>query len=317
LRTLSEQSRQALPRVAILLCTYHGQHYLADQFDSFAAQTYPNWEIWASDDGSQDDTHTILESYRRKWGEGRLSIHIGPALGFAANFQSLTCKASIQADCYAYSDQDDVWEKDKLQRAVQWLNAAPKDVPALYCSRTRLVDANNQDLGFSPLFCKPPSFANALMQNIGGGNTMVFNNAARKLLCEVGESIDVVSHDWWAYIVIAGCGGRVLYDPYPSVRYRQHNGNLVGTNSTWHDRFIRIRMLWAGRFRDWSDRNITGLKQIHNRLTPESRDTLERFAAARKRSLILRLVGLKRSGVYRQTLLGNIGLIVAAILNRI
>lgn len=317
MKPLSTQSKQALPKVAVLLCTYHGQHYLADQLDSFAAQTYPNWEIWASDDGSHDDTHAILESYRDKWGADRLSIHFGPAEGFAANFRSLTCNASIQADYYAYSDQDDIWEKDKLQRALIWLNTVPKSIPALYCSRTRLVDENNQDIGFSPLFCRPPSFANALMQNIGGGNTMVFNDAARRLICEAGEDIGTVSHDWWAYIVVSGCGGRVFYDQYPLLRYRLHDKNLVGANSSWRDRWVRIRLLWAGRFRDWGDRNIQGLQQIQNRLTPESRETLELFAAARKQSLIPRLVGLKRSGIYRQTLLGNIGLIAAAILNRI
>ena len=172
----------AQPKVAILLCTYHGQHYLAEQLDSFAAQSHSNWEVWASDDGSKDDTHAILEAYQQKWPDGRLSIHFGPAEGFAANFLSLTCKASIDADYYAYSDQDDIWEPNKLARAVEWLNTLPENIPALYCSRTRLVDSNNNEIGVSPLFAKPPSFANALMQNIGGGNTMVFNNAARNLL---------------------------------------------------------------------------------------------------------------------------------------
>lgn len=79
------------PKVAILLCTFHGQHYLADQLDSFAAQTHTNWEVWASDDGSLDDTHSILESYSSKWGQERISIHSGPAEGFVANFLSLTC----------------------------------------------------------------------------------------------------------------------------------------------------------------------------------------------------------------------------------
>ncbi len=98
--------------MAILLCTYHGQHYLAEQLDSFAAQTHANWEVWASDDGSQDDTRAILERYQRTWPAGRLSIHFGPAEGFAANFLSLTFKARIEADYFAYSDQDDVWEPD-------------------------------------------------------------------------------------------------------------------------------------------------------------------------------------------------------------
>jgi len=309
--------KQTLPKVAILLCTYHGQHYLAEQLDSFSAQIYSNWEVWASDDGSQDDTHAILENYRQKWRGERLSIHFGPAEGFAANFMSLTCKASIQADYYAYSDQDDVWEVDKLQRAMAWLLPIPKDVPALYCSRTRLVNAENKDIGFSPLFIKPPSFANALMQNIGGGNTMVFNDAARKLLSEVGEDVDVVTHDWWAYMVVSGCGGQVFYDAYPSLRYRQHGGNLMGMNSSWFARFVRIRMLWQGRFRHWNDRHIRALQGLRDRLTTENRAILDCFAKARTQPLFPRLIGLKRSGIHRQTLLGNLGLVAAAIFKKI
>lgn len=313
--TLAQSS--AASRVAILLCTYHGQHYLAEQLDSFAAQSHANWEVWASDDGSKDDTHSILEAYRSKWGADRLSIHFGPAEGFAANFLSLACNASIDADCYAYSDQDDVWKADKLARAVQWLETVPADIPALYCSRTRLVDADNNEIGVSPLFTKPPSFANALMQNIGGGNTMVFNNAARKLLREAGENRSVITHDWWAYMVVTGCGGRVFYDSQPTLRYRQHDGNLVGTNADWAARLRRIRMLFQGHFKHWNDSNISALLTLEHRLTPENREILQCFAKARGMRLISRLIHLKRSGIYRQTLLGNIGLIAAAILGKI
>lgn len=307
----------ATARVAILLCTYHGQHYLAEQLDSFAAQSHTNWEVWASDDGSKDDTHSILEDYKSRWDVGRLSIQFGPAGGFVANFLSLTCNASIDADFYAYSDQDDVWEADKLARAVHWLQSVPSDVPALYCSRTRLVDADNNEIGVSPLFTKAPSFANALMQNIGGGNTMVFNNAACELLREAGENKSVITHDWWAYMVVTGCGGRVFYDSNPSLRYRQHGGNLVGTNANWVARLRRIRMLFQGRFKHWNDSHISALLTLEHRLTPENREILQRFAKARRMSLIPRLIHLKRSGIYRQTLLGNFGLVAAAILGKI
>ena len=302
-----------LPKVAILLCTYHGQRYLAEQLDSFADQTHLNWEVWASDDGSEDDTHAILEAYRQKWPTGRLSIHSGPGEGFAANFLSLTCKATIEADYYAYSDQDDVWDSDKLDRAVRWLQTIPDNIPALYCSRTRLVDAENNEIGLSPLFSKSPSFANALMQNIGGGNTMVFNNSARALLRETEGNSPIVSHDWWAYMLITGCGGKVFYDDKPTLRYRLHAANLVGANFSWSARLQRIRMLWHGRFRNWNDSNIAVLRKLVNKLTPENRITLERFAKAREMSLVFRLINLKRSGIHRQTLLGNLGLIVAAI----
>jgi len=307
----------AQAKVAILLCTYHGQHYLAEQLDSIDSQSYSNWQIWASDDGSKDDTRAILAAYQKKWPPGRLSIHDGPAEGFAVNFLSLTCRAEIDADYYAYADQDDIWEADKLAKAVSWLKTIPGDVPGLYCSRTRLVDANNNEIGLSPLFCKPPSFANALTQNIAGGNTMVFNSAARALLKEVGEKNTIITHDWLAYMVITGCGGRVFYDKEPSLRYRQHEGNLVGMNSTWYARFKRISMLCQGRFSKWNDCNIAALGNVQGKLLPENRQTLEHFAKARQMKLLPRLMLIKRSGVYRQTLMGNLGLLVATIFKKI
>jgi len=146
---------------------------------------------------------------------------------------------------------------------------------------------------------------------------MVFNNAARALLREAGEDTPVITHDWWAYMVVTGCGGQVFYDTEPTLRYRQHNGNLVGMNATWPARFKRIRMLFQGRFRMWNDSNIAALRAISHRLAPKNREILERFATARQVSLIPRLIHLKRSGIYRQTLFGNLGLIAAAIFGKI
>mgnify|MGYP002128096464 FL=1 len=280
---LGGTSRQA--KVAILLCTYQGQKFLAEQLDSFCKQSHENWEVWASDDGSSDDTHQILERYLEKWETGRISLHSGPAEGFVANFLSLSCKASIQADYYAYSDQDDVWAEDKLGRAVAWLNSVASDVPALYCSRTCIVDERGAEIGLSPLFSKKPSFANALIQNIGGGNTMVYNRAARALLMSAGDSIDVVSHDWWAYILVSGAGGEVYYDPAPEVLYRQHQNNLVGANVSWVARSQRLKMLLQGRFRKWNDRNIKALQSINHLLIPKNLELLELFIQARKMRL--------------------------------
>lgn len=300
-----------------MLCTYQGQRYLEEQMDSFGAQLHRNWEVWASDDGSTDDTQVILEKYKKNWPDGRLSIRIGPGKGFVANFLSLTCDPCIGADYYAYSDQDDIWEPRKLARAVEWLKSVPENIPALYCSRSRLVDANNKEIGLSPLFRKPPSFANALMQNIGGGNTMVFNTAARNLLLEAGGDCSVVSHDWWVYMLVTGCGGKVFYDSLPFLRYRQHDENVVGMNTTWHDRFKRICMLWEGHFKSWNDSNIAALYKLQHKLTAKNMHTLEHFAGARHMSLVSRLIHLKRSGIYRQTLLGNLGLIIAAVFGKI
>lgn len=180
------------PKVAILLCTHQGQRFLQEQLESFADQTHKNWELWASDDASDDLTLELLAQFQKKIGADRISIHSGPNNGFCVNFLSLACKAEIAADYYAYSDQDDIWKPEKLARALAYLQTVPAYVPALYCSRTELVDAIGNHLGYSPLFKKTPSFKNALVQSIGGGNTMVFNHAARLLFMKAGADVQVV-----------------------------------------------------------------------------------------------------------------------------
>jgi len=314
----SECHLKSQPKIVILLCTFNGERFLEELLDSLENQTYTNWEVWAADDESQDKTASILQSYKERWPAGRLSIHIGPRQGFVANFLSAVCRVKTEAEYYAFSDQDDIWEKDKLERAVRWMQGVPnQQLPALYCSRTKLIDSNNQEIGLSPLFPRPPSFANALMQNIGGGNTMVFNRAARILLHEAGDDVPVATHDWWVYMVVAGCGGVVHYDQHPALRYRQHSGNIVGMNSNWLARLNRVRMYWKGCFRRWSDNNIIALRRLEHKLTPENKRTLDAFSQSRELGLVGRLIQLRTSGLYRQTWWGNLGLYAAVVFKKI
>lgn len=305
------------PAVAILLCTLNGENHLQAQLDSFDTQQHRNWRLWISDDGSQDRTPSLLSAYQHTQPPGRVRVQGGPGQGFVANFMAITCQPDIEADFYAYADQDDVWEMDKLSRAIAHLAQVDASTPALYCSRTRAVDQACRPLGCSPLFRKTPSFANALVQNIGGGNTMVFNRAARDLLREMGPDIRVVTHDWWTYLMISGCGGRVFYDSYPSVLYRQHGGNLTGANSSWTSRAMRARMLWHGYFKQWSDLNLQALERADHLLTDENRNALARFTSARQKKGMQRLIAILSSGVYRQTVLGTISLVLAATLGKI
>lgn len=305
------------PHVAIFLGSYNGDKYIAEQLDSFAAQHHKNWKVWASDDGSRDETPAILKSYAGKWGENRISFRTGPQQGFVVNFLALTFDQKIQADFYAYSDQDDIWEADKLERAVNWLVSVPVETPALYCTSSQLIDEDNQAFGYSVPFNKPPRFANALIQSLAGGNTMVFNNAARKLVIDAGIKSGVVSHDWWIYMLISGCGGQVYYENYPSIRYRQHTHNLVGMNPSWTAKIGRARRLFSSFYKKRNDVNIEALAQARCSLTEENQKIFDTFRTARKRSFFPRIMGVWRSGVYCQTLYGNISLTIAVLLNEI
>ncbi|WP_273828209.1 MULTISPECIES: glycosyltransferase family 2 protein [Pseudomonas] len=303
-------------KVAILLCTYNGSTFLGEQLDSFMLQTHKNWAIYASDDGSNDETLTILNRYKQKLGEDRLIILEGPRQGFAKNFLSLIKNSSIVADYFAFSDQDDIWFKDKLERSIAKL-AHIKGIPALYCSRTRLVSSDGHVTGFSPLFLAPPEFGNALVQSIAGANTMLINHQTRELLAETADDATIVAHDWLTYLLVSGCGGKVIYDSTPTLDYRQHAGNLIGANASLKDRLIRLGRMCSGRFNEWSTQNLLVLNSFKQKLAPENQLAMEQFEQARQSSFIRRLYLMKKSGIYRQTPQGNASLFLAACLNKI
>lgn len=305
------------PKVAILLSTFNGAEFLAAQLHSIGAQSHDNWHIHASDDGSSDRTRELLLDYQRQLGTWRLTLYSGPRQGPAANFLSLLRRTDIAADYFAYCDQDDIWEPHKLEKSLEWSRRYSREYPTLYCSRTRLVDRQGMPIGTSPLFAKPASFANALVQSLAGGNTMLFNGRTRELLARVDARQPVVAHDWLTYMVVSGCAGTVYYDPEPLVLYRQHGGNMVGSNSNLKDRWLRIRKMLAGTFRQWNEANLRLLRPLRPLLSTRNQRILDQFDNARGARLPVRLLALRRAGVYRQTLLGNLGLLVAALLNKI
>lgn len=304
------------PKVVILMCTYNGERYLVEQLESIALQTYPNWMLYVSDDGSSDGTLGILKQFQERFA-ARVRICQGPQQGFSANFLSLVCNEAISGDYYAFSDQDDIWLPNKLARAVKYMEKAALDKPLLYCSRSVLVDEDGRQIALSAHFKKKPSFFNAIVQSLAGGNTMVLNHIALKRLRAAGLNIKIISHDWWAYLLVSGSGGEILYDAEPFIYYRQHHSNLIGGNRGYQACFSRLLWIFKGRFKTWINSNCTALLSVEHLLTPENRQLLHTFIAVRKQSsFISRLTGIKQLGIYRQTWLGNLGLIAAALLGK-
>jgi len=306
----------AAARVAILMCTKNGAAFIDDQLKSIADQTHRNWILIVSDDDSNDETVAKLERFAKAHPQ-KINIRKGPAEGVCANFLSLANNPTIDADYFAFSDQDDIWHQDKIRRALAWLATVPSNMPAMYCSRTELITIDERSYGLSPLFTRPPAFENALIQSLGGGNTMIFNRAAKKILEQAAET-HVVLHDWWVYQLVSAAGGMVHYDPRPMLKYRQHPDNLIGSNLGWRARSVRLRMMLSGRFRDWNKTNVAALARLPAHLIQaKNRQVLARFAKARCSPLPKRLYYLWRSGVYRQSFIDNVGLVAATLIRRI
>lgn len=303
--------------IAILLCSFNGNKYISRQIDSIVNQTEKNWTIFISDDGSTDNTLDILRMYQEQLGQERLVIINGPGKGFARNFISLLEKVGNEFDYFAFCDQDDEWMPEKLAIAIKKLSEVDRGSPAVYCGRTSLVDENGNHLGESPLFEKKPSFKNALIQSIAGGNTMVLNQTAKKVVDKTPRDVEIISHDWWVYIIVTAVGGYIYYDPEPVIKYRQHTDNIVGSNLGWLARLKRISGLLDGHFKRWIDLNLYALNKSDIVITPENMKILNSFDCARKSGLFKRLYTFNNLKMYRQTYLGTLGLYVAILLKKL
>lgn len=303
------------PCVTVLLCTLNGARFLTAQLASLEQQTYRNWRLVVSDDGSIDETVDILSEFAALI-PNSVELRQGPRRGAAANFLALASDASIEGDYFAFCDQDDIWHPEKLKRALSWLREVGNDHAAVYSARTRLVDAQAKPFGYAPLFKKPPCFANALVQSVAGANTMLFN-AATKQLFEQARPLEIVSHDWWAYQLVCGSNGIFQYDSQPCIDYRQHDRNQIGCNRGLRAQLKRLMMIFDGRFTRWNDINIAALESSNHLLSDEARSLLTLYSAIRAGSIIGRLATFIRSPIRRQTFISNIALVIAVALKKL
>ncbi|MDT8326462.1 MAG: glycosyltransferase family 2 protein, partial [Roseovarius sp.] len=304
--------------LCILLGLFNGEAHLQEQLDSYLAQTHDTWLLIASDDGSSDASVSIFNRFKAGHPDRHILLQKGPRKGFVRNFQNLISNTPPHARYAALSDQDDVWFPDKLERAVTLLDKVPPTCPAIYCAATLICDDALRPLGKSARFRRNPDFRNSLVQSIGGGNTMVLNRAAIDLATSAAaDGPSHVAHDWWLYQLITGCGGKVLRDPEPVLRYRQHHNNLIGANVTVRGRLIRLFAVMGGRFRRWNETSLAAIEPSSHRFTPQARATLAHYQAARHGTALTRLRNLRASGVYRQSSIGTLALYFACALGRL
>ena len=305
-------------KVAIVLGFYEGYEFINRQLQSIFNQTHQEFIIFVTDDNSKDkfslDKLNINESNKKKI---RIKIR-NKNIGYAQNFLNALVTIDGHFDYYAFSDQDDIWHREKLEKAINSLEEYPYDQPNLYGSRTELIGTREEiKLGKSIEFKKSPSFQNAITQNIFGGNTMVFNRNAFDLICSSNINQKIIAHDWWCYQIISGAGGNVFYDKNIYLKYRQHNNNLIGSNITLKDKWMRFCKVVNSNFKIQNDYNLKAIINNQNILIKSNRITLNNFVKARKSSFFGRIFYFLKSGVYRQTLIGNIALFIGIVIKKV
>jgi glycosyltransferase involved in cell wall biosynthesis len=285
-------------RVVVLMSTYGGGKYVAEQIASILGQLPRDGRLIVRDDGSLDDTVAVLHSIA----DARLTVNSGANVGFVRSFLTLLASAPSDAEMIMLADQDDVWLPNKVQRAWDVI-AKSGNVPTLYCCRLRLVDTGLHSLGLSPLWPRPPSFANALTENIVTGCTAALNPAAATLFRENGDPQKIYFHDWWLYLVVSAYG-RVIFDPEPTILSRQHQGNAIGMGSGWRRYWTIIRFI---RKRNWVHimfNQIDNFRSLHGpRIHMEQRQLLDAFFDPSDWKAVARLLLTPRR--LRQTLISD------------
>lgn len=215
-------------KVLVLMSTYNGERFISKQLDSILCQENVAVKLLIRDDGSKDGTIEILNNYRSMCD---LEIITGENLKPAQSFRKLVQVCDSSYDYYAYADQDDIWHPEKLKRAVDILNGHDPKEPALwYCGISCLVDNVEKESYCCSL--ERASEFEAIVKTFSttNGCTMVFNKQLLHILrsCDPGE-IDM--HDSWTHAMCVACGGKVYCDPMPGVKYRIHDGQVLGSQT--------------------------------------------------------------------------------------
>ncbi len=241
--------------INVLMCTYNGEKYIRQQLDSILGQTYQDFCLYIRDDGSTDSTPQIVDEYVRLNPNKVKIIRKAEHLGYPDCFWDILEKCD-DADYYAFSDQDDVWDEHKLEYAVAKLNGSGngdphaetdngKKLPLLYIHDYDNCNGNlelisNHRLGSTSVFDK----MSVLFYTYASGFCMVINNGMRKLLLSQNLVGKAMYHDelciWTAFF-----HGKIIYDDRNLTKYRRHEatyteyGNGVGTLvSNWLRREI-------------------------------------------------------------------------------
>jgi glycosyltransferase involved in cell wall biosynthesis len=218
--------------VDIVLATFNGEKYIAEQLKSIICQTYADWRLLISDDGSTDLTVDVVNYYCALDSRIQL-VNKSRQGGVVSNFNKALC--FVKSDCVMLCDQDDVWKKDKIEIMFYKLNELEllygKSCPLFIFSDAEVVDSDlsiieksiYQARNLNPLNNLDPRFL--LWQCSALGCTSIFNNALYKIAFPLPSKIPM--HDQWLALV-AAIHGHVYYHPIPTIFYRQHQNNVVG-----------------------------------------------------------------------------------------
>ena len=236
-------------KIHILLSTYNGEQFLAEQIQSIQQQTVQDWKLLIRDDGSRDRTREIIQEFvaqdsRIHW----INENESKNLGVIKSFHNLA--QFEEADVYFFSDQDDVWLPQKLELSLAEARKYPAEMPLMVYMDLTVVNQDLEVLSNSMIRSQSGHANTELVQEltentVTGGVAMV-NHALIQLW---NQTEDILMHDWYLAL-LATAFGKLVYIDQPGELYRQHEHNVLGAR-TWSKRIkkwlrpsLLFRMYW-------------------------------------------------------------------------
>ena len=229
-------SEQSLPKVEILMATYNGEKYIRKQLDSILNQSYQNWNLLVRDDGSNDNTVSILNEYAKRDSRIKIMINTSNIHGWQQNFQELMFSADLKCEYFMFCDQDDIWLNDKIRDYVIKMNKLSLSNPGrpiVVYSDMDIIDEKDNITEPSMNKVYPINVKRItdcfFSQRIYGCNEML-NRKVITLCCEV---LDYnyhkdMAHDGFVVKATAADDGVLCFIPRIYMHYRRTNTNATG-----------------------------------------------------------------------------------------
>ena len=291
-------------KVNILMSTYNGQQFLAEQIRSIQDQSYTDWTLFIRDDGSSDNTKEILKDFERQ--DSR--IHLidsdkSDNLGVIKSFHKLV--NHDRADYYFFSDQDDVWLPNKLELSLKEAQNYLADLPLMVYMDLKVV---NQDLKImtESMVKSQSHHANTelvqeLTENTVTGGVAMINHALAEMW---QETDDILMHDWYLALLASAFGNLVFIDQ-PGELYRQHSDNVLGarTLSKRFKKWIRPHILFAVYWDLIKNSQKQARHLLQMPLSQSNRELIEAFVTIMDKPMferfrILRKYGLRKNKAF-------------------
>lgn len=269
----------------VLMSTYNGEKYIREQLDSIFSQVGVCVKLVVRDDGSSDGTVKILKEYQKAHPE-MVVITDENNLRACGSFFFLI-RTYTEGSYFALSDQDDIWDSDKLITAIDKIQQEEKKnptIPLLYYSNLRIVNERNEveRISHSVPHIAKNRYA-CLIENLATGCTVVYNQKLAQIARDI-QPYQYSMHDVWLYRV-ATLFGATIYDSKPHINYRQHTGNVVGASLrkvSWRKIKKELNYIFSRNHNTISINAKILYEEFNNRLTNEDRKKFDEILEYKK-----------------------------------